>query len=331
MSSQFVDTSSLAGIDAASRRPRPTPTPPRAPTPPPNRDGSRRGDAAVSGRTNPVNPQQPLGANSGRQSQNTVGVLFPRPYSDVFVDTSSLQGVMNAMNPGSPTWVGGYFAGSPGRPGTLPKYGSAQVQSYDWLFGIIAKDYYSTSTAKKWYEEQFLQEALNVSRTEGRMVNVVDLAYEYAVNKGLLNDRGELTPQGEEAYRIYLGEKPSSSGGSGSRSYSSGGGGYGGGGGGGGGSVSLTDPTSARGLLMQTMQGVLGRNPTEQEYSQFVKALGQAEMGAPRTVGFEGDLAVQSGGIDPGMVAMEYVQGLDEFESAEGQRAFGAFMQVLGA
>jgi hypothetical protein len=121
----------------------------------------------------------------------------------------------------------------------------------------------------------------------------------------------------------------SSSGSSGYRSY--GGGGYGGGGGGGGGQVSLTNPTSARGLLMQTMQGVLGRNPTEQEYSQFVKALGQAEMGAPRTVGFEGDLAVQSGGIDPGMVAMEYVQGLDEFESAEGQRAFGAFMQVLGA
>ena len=110
-----------------------------------------------------------------------------------------------------------------------------------------------------------------------------------------------------------------------------GGGGYGGGGGGGGGSVSLTNPTSARGLLMQTMQGVLGRNPTEQEYSQFVKALNQAEMGAPRTVGFEGDLAVQSGGVDPGMVAMEYVEGLEEFDSAEGQRAFDSFIRVLGA
>lgn len=119
---------------------------------------------------------------------------------------------------------------------------------------------------------------------------------------------------------------------SGSSSYSSyGGGGYGGGGGGGGGSVSLTNPTSARGLLMQTMQGVLGRNPTEREYKQFLEALNQAEMGAPRTVDFEGDLAVQSGGVDPGMVAMEYVQGLEEFDSAEGQRAFGAFMQVLGA
>lgn len=119
---------------------------------------------------------------------------------------------------------------------------------------------------------------------------------------------------------------------SGSSSYSSyGGGGYGGGGGGGGGSVSLTNPTSARGLLMQTMQGVLGRNPTEQEYKQFIKALNQAEMGAPQTVGFEGDVAVQSGGVDPGVLALDFVEGLEEFNSASGQRVFNSFMQVLGA
>jgi hypothetical protein len=118
----------------------------------------------------------------------------------------------------------------------------------------------------------------------------------------------------------------------GSGSYSSyGGGGYGGGGSAGGGSVSLTDPTSARGLLMQTMQNVLGRNPSDQEYRQFLKALGQAEMNAPRTVDIEGDIAVQSGGVDPGMVAMEYVEGLEEFDSAAGQRTLDAFMQVLGA
>ena len=108
-----------------------------------------------------------------------------------------------------------------------------------------------------------------------------------------------------------------------------GGGGYDGGGGMG--SVSLTDPTSARGLLLQTMQGVLGRNPSDKEYRQFLKALQQAEMGAPRTVTVEGDVAVQSGGVDPGMIAMEYVEGLEEFDSAAGQRTFDAFMQVLGA
>lgn len=116
--------------------------------------------------------------------------------------------------------------------------------------------------------------------------------------------------------------------GSGSYYSSSGGGSYGGGGGG---TVSLTDPSSARGLLMQTMQNVLGRNPTDQEYRQFVKALEQAEMGAPQTVGFEDGLTVQSGGVNPSMVAMEYVEGLEEFDSAAGQRTLDAFMQVLGA
>ena len=97
------------------------------------------------------------------------------------------------------------------------------------------------------------------------------------------------------------------------------------------GSVSLTDPTSARGLLLQTMQGALGRNPTDKEYNQFIKALNQAKMNAPRTVTVEGDVAVQSGGVDPGMIAMDYVEGLEEFDSAAGQRTLDAFMQVLGA
>lgn len=171
---------------------------------------------------------------------------------------------------------------------------------------VYYRDYsnYNDQWAEKWWQEDIMGAALNPGSPPP-----------WQMLQGIFG--GEVKASG--------GDVTASGGG-----YS--GGGYGGGGyGGGGGQVSLTDPTSARGLLMQTMQGVLGRNPTEQEYSQFVKALGQAEMGAPRTVGFEGDLAVQSGGVDPGMVAMEYVQGLDEFESAEGQRAFGAFMQVLGA
>ena len=126
------------------------------------------------------------------------------------------------------------------------------------------------------------------------------------------------------------GASPDSPGGSPSGGGSSGGGG-GYGGGGGGGQVSLTNPTSARGLLLQTMQNVLGRNPSDDEYRQFLKALNQAEMGNPQTVDVRDGMVVGSGGVDPGMVAMEYVQGLDEFNSAEGQRALSSFMQVLGA
>lgn len=328
MSEYFVDTSSLAGIQAASNR---TPTAPGS-SAPRRPDGSRRGDAATATTPSGSGASSTGTAPSRQPTRNTVGVLFPRPYSDVYVNTSSLQGILNASNYNSPTWVGQYTAGTPGKPGTLPRYGSSQVQDYDWLFGIIAKDYYSTSTAKKWYEEQFLEQALNVSRTEGRMVNVVDLAYEYAVDKGLLDDQGQLTSRGEDAYRIYLGEKGGGgSSGGGGYSYSgySGGGGYGGGGGGGTSSVALTDPTSARGLLMQTMQSVLGRDPSRGEVRQFLKILNESEMSNPRTVEMDGDVAVQSGGIDPGVLALDFAQDAEDFEEVRGDEFFQTFMRAL--
>jgi hypothetical protein len=219
-----------------------------------------------------------------------------------WVNTSTLQGIQRVSNPFS-----GFYTKPVSQEEGINQFyniyygGNSQVRS---ALDAIARRQRSTPKGI-WEDMVYLSQ---MSSAEGVYMTAMD-----------------------HLYQVYSDFGGSGAGSSGSGSYYSGGGGYGGGGGGGGGSVSLTDPTSARGLLMQTMQGVLGRNPTEQEYSQFVKALGQAEMGAPRTVGFEGDLAVQSGGIDPGMVAMEYVQGLDEFESAEGQRAFGAFMQVLGA
>jgi hypothetical protein len=107
---------------------------------------------------------------------------------------------------------------------------------------------------------------------------------------------------------------------------------YGGGGGGGGGSsssVSLTDPTSARGLLMQTMQGILGRDPTNNEYKNFLKVLNEAEMANPRSVELEGDVAVQSGGIDPGVLALEFAQDQEDFAERQGDQFFRTFMQAL--
>lgn len=127
---------------------------------------------------------------------------------------------------------------------------------------------------------------------------------------------GQVTPAGQ-------GPSTSSS----SSSYS-GGGGYGGGGGG---QVSLTNPTSARGLLLQTMQNVLGRNPSDDEYKTFLKALNEAEIDNPQTVDVRDGMVVGSGGTDPGVLALEFVEGLEEFGSASGQRVFNSFMQVLGA
>ena len=116
-----------------------------------------------------------------------------------------------------------------------------------------------------------------------------------------------------------------------SSSYSSysGGGGYGGGGGGGGGSVSLTNPTSARGLLMQTMQSVLGRNPSNDEYKTFLQVLNEAEMANPNTASFEGGTTVGSGGVDPGVLALEFAQDQEDFQERQGDRYFRTFMQAL--
>ena len=115
-----------------------------------------------------------------------------------------------------------------------------------------------------------------------------------------------------------------------SRSYvSGGGGGYGGGSGGGGGQVSLTNPTSARGLLMQTMQGVLGRDPTNSEYKSFIKVLNESEMANPQTVSFEGDTAVGSGGVDAGLLALEFAQDQEDFKERQGDQYFRTFMSAL--
>lgn len=123
-------------------------------------------------------------------------------------------------------------------------------------------------------------------------------------------------------------ESPNGSG-TGSSYSSYGGGGYGGGGGGGGGSVSLTNPTSARGLLMQTMQSVLGRNPTNDEYKTFLQVLNEAEMANPQTASFEDGMAVGSGGVDPGVLALEFAQDQEDFTERQGDRYFRTFMQAL--
>lgn len=111
--------------------------------------------------------------------------------------------------------------------------------------------------------------------------------------------------------------------------YSPSGGGSYGGGGGGGGSVSLTNPTSARGLLMQTMQSVLGRNPSNDEYKTFLQVLNEAEMANPNTASFEGGMAVGSGGVDPGVLALEFAQDQEDFTERQGDRYFRTFMQAL--
>lgn len=112
---------------------------------------------------------------------------------------------------------------------------------------------------------------------------------------------------------------------------SSGGGGYYGGGGGYSTqqTIDLTSPTQARGLLMQTIQGALGRNPTEDEYSQFLTILNEAQTANPQVVSAAGDTVTRSGGVDPGVLALDYAQSRDDYEDRQASQYYDMFLNAL--
>lgn len=106
-------------------------------------------------------------------------------------------------------------------------------------------------------------------------------------------------------------------------------GGSGGGGGGGGfsgprttkstqKSISLTDPTSARSIIRNTLREKLGRAPSKAEYEAFVGALNSTERNSPNvttqttTVNEDGSVSNSSstsqGGVNPSGFAEEYAQ-----------------------
>lgn len=109
-----------------------------------------------------------------------------------------------------------------------------------------------------------------------------------------------------------------------------GGGSYGGGGGGGSATVQLTNPTSARGLLMQTMQSVLGRSPTDREYREFLATLNEYETSSPKTVTVDGDTATYEGGVDPSVIAMDFTKNAEDYKSSQARGYFNTMMQALG-
>lgn len=207
------------------------------------------------------------------------------------------------------------------------------------LFDLLAQLYHPNSTGPSWYD-QFVADATKIRDRTGIAVDPANLAIQYANKRGYdlkpwLEQVPTLSPNSVLFERDSLlrggGDTADGDGtDSPSGGYPSGGGGGYGGGGGGGGSVSLTNPSSARGLLLQTMQGVLGRNPTEREYKDFIDTLKQTEMANPTTVDFEGDVVVQSGGTDPGMLAMEFAQAAEDYKSTQANKFYNAFMGALG-
>lgn len=135
---------------------------------------------------------------------------------------------------------------------------------------------------------------------------------------------------------IFGGEVKASGGDSpGGASYSSGGysggGGYGGGGGGGSTSqrIDLASPSQAQALLTQFMQSSMGRNPRANEVKKFLELLQGYQTNNPTVVSASGNTVTQSGGIDPGMVAQEFVETLPDYTEAQADRYYRTFMSAL--
>ena len=98
--------------------------------------------------------------------------------------------------------------------------------------------------------------------------------------------------------------------------------------------VNLTDPTTARDLLENTLAQYLGRRPNEDEYKAFNRALRGAEKESPnvsRTVaGPGGSRTVQKGGLDRQQFTQEYVRGMEGVaETAAATTLLDTFLKTI--
>lgn len=115
----------------------------------------------------------------------------------------------------------------------------------------------------------------------------------------------------------------------GSRSYSSGGGGYGGGGGATSQRIDLASPSQAQALLTQFMQASVGRDPKPSEVRKFVELLQGYQTNNPTVVSAAGNTVTQTGGVDPSMVAQEFVETLPDYTESQADSYYRTFMQAL--
>lgn len=204
---------------------------------------------------------------------------------------------------------------------------------------LMQINYHSSSTPESQYA-QFVEIAVKQGEVTGVWANPLGIAMRHARDMGY-DMRNTYVPgtrtsmamrRGTATYDIGAYD-PKFEGFTGTVGYdqSSGYGGYGGGGGGGGGSssVDLTNPTTARGLLTQTMQAALGREPSPDEIRDFIKVLNKKQTNNPVTIDASGDAVVRSGGVDPGVIALDYVTAMPEYDEYRGNQYFQTFMSAL--
>jgi len=263
-------------------------------------------------------------AATGNNSSSGVPPFVPdeQPAANGYVDPNMYYNTLPIGRYGPPGGIGGPLAQGTGEPGTsvreLPALFNARTvgDAKVAFWSDPASRQLITQAAEIFYEgnPNFIPQW-----AEGFWNDLINAS----INPG--------SPSPWEMLELILSGRDLAAMGADSSS-TSGGGGYGGGGYGGGGmgSVSLTDPTSARGLLLQTMQGVLGRNPTSKEYKDFLDTLNRVEMENPRTVSIEGDVAVQSGGTDPAAIAMDFAENRPDARRVEMRRATDLLLTAMG-
>jgi hypothetical protein len=200
-----------------------------------------------------------------------------------------------------------------------------------WNFGL------APSEAEKAYDDDTLvppglREILDaVAKSIHPMKGGRSLWEESVAASALASQRGEyVSPYSIIRNRYLSGSEPEAQG-DGSSSYTSGGGGYGGGGGGGATSerIDLASPTQAQALLTQFMQASVGRNPKANEVSKFLDLLQEYQRNNPTVVSAAGSTVTQSGGIDAGVVAQEFVETLPDYTESQADRYYRSFMSAL--
>jgi len=108
--------------------------------------------------------------------------------------------------------------------------------------------------------------------------------------------------------------------------------------------VSLTDPHSARQMLIQTLQNSLGRNPTASEFQAFLSSVHAAERDNPTVTKstyklnsrgtYDMSNQTTSGGVDPSAYTADYGTSHNQHEHAAYSAAttyFDALRQAVGA
>ncbi len=171
---------------------------------------------------------------------------------------------------------------------------------------------------------KMVEEAERRSNSSGRLVSPIQVFQElypnYALNVGFFK-----TEPGASPAAFLLGEAGQFA----SESAGGGGGGYGYGGGGTSQTVDIYSPEAARGLLMQAMQGALGRDPSADEISTFTKALNEAQKASPVTVTSSGTTTTRTGGMEADLFALDWARANEEYQAVQGTNYYRALIGAL--